>query len=70
VTRVADRADRRVVRVKITEEGARLAREGEREFTARVQALVAGLPTADREVLAGLASRVVAAVTRESPEAG
>ncbi|MGW1993005.1 MarR family winged helix-turn-helix transcriptional regulator [Embleya sp. NPDC001921] len=59
VRREPDPQDRRAVRIALTEEGAGLAEEFYAETCRRVEALPAGLATADRARLAELLSRLV-----------
>lgn len=60
VRREPDLRDTRAVRVCLTPRGARLADEFYAETCRRIERLPAGLGPADRDVLAGLLSRVVA----------
>jgi DNA-binding MarR family transcriptional regulator len=65
VTRTVSEADRRAFRVSITDAGRDLAERVAALFGERVETLVAGLRDTDRDRLARLAARVVAAgVTR------
>jgi MarR family transcriptional regulator, lower aerobic nicotinate degradation pathway regulator len=61
VTRSVSASDRRVVRVSITGTGRQLAEQVAVSFTARIETFTAGLPDADRQLLAQLAARIVAA---------
>ena len=61
VTRTVSATDRRVVQVSITGAGRQLAELVTARFTERIEAFVAGLPDADRRLLAQLAARIVAA---------
>lgn len=60
VLREADPGDGRAFRVALTAKGARLAEEFHDETTKRVAELPLGLDEAEREVLLGLLTRVVA----------
>ncbi|WP_033321502.1 MarR family winged helix-turn-helix transcriptional regulator [Streptomyces yerevanensis] len=59
VRREADPRDTRAVRVTLTTQGAKLAREFYDETCRRIEELPAGLDPAERDVLAGLLGRVV-----------
>jgi DNA-binding MarR family transcriptional regulator len=59
VQRVPDPDDRRAVKVALSEEGAKLVEPFYEETCRRVEALTADLGEADRQVLAGLLSRLV-----------
>jgi DNA-binding MarR family transcriptional regulator len=61
VTRSVSASDRRVVRVSITGTGRQLVGRVAVSFTARIETFTAGLPDADRQLLAQLAARIVAA---------
>jgi MarR family transcriptional regulator, lower aerobic nicotinate degradation pathway regulator len=61
VTRSVSASDRRVVRVSITGTGRQLVGQVAVSFTARIETFTAGLPDADRQLLAQLAARIVAA---------
>jgi DNA-binding MarR family transcriptional regulator len=61
VTRSVSASDRRVVRVSITGTGRQLVEQVAVSFTARIETFTAGLPAADRQLLAQLADRIVAA---------
>ena len=60
VRRVPDPRDTRAVRVALTRRGSTLADAFYAETCRRIDDLVAGLPGAEREALAGLLGRVVA----------
>lgn len=59
VRREPDPEDARAVRVALTSEGARLAKEFYAETTRRVESLAEGLGAADRHTLAALLGSVV-----------
>lgn len=59
VRREPDPEDARAVRVALTSEGARLAREFYAETTRRVESLAENLDETDRRVLSALLARVV-----------
>lgn len=59
VRRTPSVEDRRAVRVSLTEAGRTLGGEVELAFGSRIEAYVVGLPTAEREELTRLATRVV-----------
>ena len=61
VTRSVSASDRRVVRVSITGTGRQLVEQIAASFTARIETFTAGLPDADRQLLAQLAARIVTA---------
>jgi DNA-binding MarR family transcriptional regulator len=61
VNRSVSPTDRRAVQVSITTAGRDLVDRAAAQFAERVEALVAGLPDADRRVLKELAERVVIA---------
>ena len=61
VTRSGSASDRRVVRVSITGTGRQLVEQVAVIFTARIETFTAGLPGADRQLLARLAAWIVAA---------
>ena len=61
VTRSVSASDRRVVQVSITGTGLQLIEQVAVSFTARIETFTAGLPDADRQLLAQLAARIVAA---------
>jgi MarR family transcriptional regulator, lower aerobic nicotinate degradation pathway regulator len=61
VTRCVSATDRRAVQVSITETGRQLAGQVAVSFAARIETFTAGLPDADRQLLAQLAARIVAA---------
>jgi DNA-binding MarR family transcriptional regulator len=61
VTRSVSATDRRAVQVSITDAGRELAEQVAAAFTGRIEAFTAGLPDADRQLLAQLAARIVAA---------
>ena len=61
VTRSVSASDRRVVRVSITGTGRHLIEQAAVSFAARIETFTAGLPDADRQLLARLAARIVAA---------
>jgi DNA-binding MarR family transcriptional regulator len=60
VRRTPSAEDRRAVRVSLTEAGRTLGGQVALAFGARIDAYVVGLPTAEREELTRLATRVVA----------
>ncbi|MFI6078512.1 MarR family winged helix-turn-helix transcriptional regulator [Actinoplanes sp. NPDC051343] len=60
VRRIPSVEDRRAVRVSLTEDGRTLGGQVALAFEARIDAYVVGLPTAEREELTRLATRVVA----------
>ena len=60
VRRIPSVEDRRAVRVSLTEDGRTLGGRVALAFGARIDAYVVGLPTAEREELTRLATRVVA----------
>ncbi|MEV6848161.1 MarR family transcriptional regulator [Actinoplanes sp. NPDC051411] len=60
VRRTPSAEDRRAVRVSLTEAGRALGGQVALEFGSRIDAYVVGLPTAEREELTRLATRVVA----------
>ncbi|MFC4565707.1 MarR family winged helix-turn-helix transcriptional regulator [Nocardiopsis mangrovi] len=59
VERTRDSSDRRACRITLTDTGARLGDAAHGEVVARLDALAAGLPAADRAVLASLLGRLV-----------
>ncbi|QIJ66587.1 MarR family transcriptional regulator [Streptomyces sp. JB150] len=59
VRREADPRDKRAVRVRLTEEGASLARQFYDAACRRIEELPSGLAPAEREQLAALLARVV-----------
>jgi MarR family transcriptional regulator, lower aerobic nicotinate degradation pathway regulator len=61
VTRSVSASDRRVVRVSITGTGRQLVGQVAVSFAARIETFTAGLPDPDRQLLAQLAARIVAA---------
>jgi DNA-binding MarR family transcriptional regulator len=61
VTRCVSATDRRAVQVSITETGRQLAGQVAASFAGRIGTFTAGLPDADRQLLAQLAARIVAA---------
>ena len=61
VTRTVSATDRRVFQVSITDAGRQLAEAVAASFTGRIETFTAGLPDADRQLLARLAARIVAA---------
>ena len=50
-----------MVQVSITDTGRQLVEQVAASFTARIETFTAGLPDADRQLLAQLAARIVAA---------
>lgn len=62
ITRAADTADRRLVRVALTDRGRRLIQDLFPRFNAGEADLVAGLTTEDRRLLAGLLRRLLDSV--------
>jgi DNA-binding MarR family transcriptional regulator len=67
VERTADPADRRALRISVSETAAQAVREFERERTRRLAALLAPLSDEELELLASLAERIVAAPHAEAP---
>ncbi len=63
VTRTVSATDRRAFQVSITGSGRQLAEQVAAQFAGRIETFAAGLPDADRRLLARLAARVVAAGT-------
>ena len=61
VTRRVSATDRRAVQVSATETGRQLAGQVAASFAGRIGTFTAGLPDADRQLLAQLAARIVAA---------
>jgi MarR family transcriptional regulator, lower aerobic nicotinate degradation pathway regulator len=61
VTRTVSASDRRAVQVSITDTGRQLVDQVAASFTGRIETFTAGLPDADRQALAQLAARIVAA---------
>jgi MarR family transcriptional regulator, lower aerobic nicotinate degradation pathway regulator len=61
VTRTVSATDRRAFQVSITDTGRQLAEQVGARFAERIETLAAGLPDADRRLLARLAARIVAA---------
>jgi MarR family transcriptional regulator, lower aerobic nicotinate degradation pathway regulator len=61
VTRTVSAIDGRAFHVSITDTGRRLAEQGAVRFSERIEALTAGLPETDRQLLSQLAARIVAA---------
>jgi DNA-binding MarR family transcriptional regulator len=61
VTRTVSAIDRRALQVSITDTGRQLVEQVAARFTERIETLAAGLPDADRQLLSGLAARIVAA---------
>jgi len=61
VTRAVSAIDRRALQVSITDTGRQLVEQVAARFTERIETLAAGLPDADRQLLSGLAARIVAA---------
>ena len=61
VTRTVSAADRRAVRVSITDAGRQLADQVTAGFTERIEMLVAGVSGQDRQRLSQLAAQIVAA---------
>ncbi|MGI8448479.1 MAG: MarR family winged helix-turn-helix transcriptional regulator [Streptosporangiaceae bacterium] len=61
VTRSVSATDRRAFQVSITESGRQLVEQVAASFTGRVETFTVGLPDADRQLLAQLAARIVAA---------
>jgi MarR family transcriptional regulator, lower aerobic nicotinate degradation pathway regulator len=59
VTRAVSANDRRAFHVSITDTGRQLAEQGAARFSERIEALTAGLPETDRQLLSQLAARVV-----------
>lgn len=67
VTRRADVADRRVVRVRLTSAGRRRADACLSDLVERERELLAGLPGGDRRVLAGLLRQLLLSFGDEGP---
>lgn len=61
VTRTVSATDRRAFHVSITDTGRELAEQVAASFTGRIETFTGGLPDADRQLLAQLAARIVAA---------
>ena len=61
VDRTVSATDRRAFQVSITDTGRQLVEQAAAGFTARIEALVAGLPDTDRKLLSQLAARIVTA---------
>ena len=61
VTRTVSAIDRRAFQVSITDAGRQLVERVAAKFTERIELAVAPLPEADRQLLSGLAARIVAA---------
>jgi DNA-binding MarR family transcriptional regulator len=61
VDRTVSATDRRAFEVSITDTGRQLVDQAAAGFTARIEALVAGLPDTDRKLLSQLAARIVTA---------
>jgi len=59
VDRTVSATDRRAFQVSITGTGRQLAEQVAAEFTARIEALISGLPDTDRRLLSRLAAQIV-----------